>query len=162
MIERLEQLFEPWATLVSDSAIVSTLLVTMHLLALLLGGGFAVAIDRMTLRVNLGDDASRARQLRLIRSAHRTVLIALAASVLSGVLIAAADVAVFATSPLFWIKLAVVAALLVNGALLRHTAIQLDEKSGNVQWRKLRFASTLSIILWSGAVIAGVLLRDYA
>jgi hypothetical protein len=169
IITELAKVFGPWQSLYSDSKVVPIVTQSVHLLALLFGGGFAVAADRASLRVSR-DHARRASQLAELHSVHRPVLMALALAVLTGVGLAAADIEVFATSPVFGAKLAIVAVLLANGAVLAHTETQLRNQQNldmsdsrrERLWRRLRLTSWLSLALWSAALIAGVVLVNVA
>jgi hypothetical protein len=85
----------------------------------------------------------------------------------SGVLLAAADLETFATSPVFWVKLGLVALLLVNGFVLERTESRLRGLSarevvpaGRVEssWRRLRKSAVLSFVLWTATLVAGTLL----
>ncbi|NUQ21593.1 MAG: Rieske 2Fe-2S domain-containing protein [Gemmatimonadaceae bacterium] len=79
----------PWKDLYGSSAAVSTSVTTVHVVALLFGGGFALAADRSTLRALRGDGEDRRRQLAELHAVHRPVLIALTLLFISGLLLAA-------------------------------------------------------------------------
>ena len=158
-----EHLLAPWSTLYSNHTIVAMLVMTLHLLALLVGGGFAVSADHATLNARAAGGAERSRQLVRLSRTHTIVVVALAVSFFSGLLLAAADVRVFAASPLFWIKLGIVGALLANGAMLRSVENKMRKgEPTELRWRRLALVSRLSIALWVFAVIAGVALTDFA
>jgi hypothetical protein len=85
----------------------------------------------------------------------------------SGVALAAADVETFAASPIFWLKLGVVALLLLNGAVLARTERTLrrmepDEPGRARLWHRLRLATYLSVGLWTGTVVIGTVLVNAA
>ncbi|MBK5186825.1 MAG: hypothetical protein JJD97_01195 [Gemmatimonadaceae bacterium] len=113
-LAQLEHLTAPWQSLFSNSKVISTSVTVAHLFALFIGGGFAIAADRSTLRALRADVAERARQLRELNDVHRPVLIAIAVLFSSGVLLALSDVKTFATAPTFWIKMGLVLLLVVN------------------------------------------------
>ena len=150
-----------WNTLYSNSSVVSTTVTTVHILSLLFAGGLAIATDRTTLRATDDDLPRVARELAAV---HRPVLGALSVLFLSGVLLAAADVETFLVSPLFWIKLGLVALLLINGAALAVAESRYSRMPalGSVQWRRLRGHAWSSIALWVATTIAGTILVNAA
>lgn len=153
----------PWKDLYGNSAAVSTSVTTVHVVALLFGGGFALAADRSTLRALRGGGDDRHRQLGELHAVHRPVLIALTLLFISGVLLAAADLETFLGSPIFWIKLSLVALLLVNGAVLARTEARLlgdgaPTDASAPLWRRLRTSTFASIALWTLTTIAGTAL----
>ena len=161
------QLFAPWKALYSDSKAVAGIVTATHLLALLFGGGLAVAADRATLRALSQPIDERLRVLQNIRTTHRPVLIALAVLFASGFALAAADIETFIGSRVFWIKLGLVGLLLLNGFILERTESRLRRASQPVQpdphpdgrlWKRLRLNAAMSIALWSATLVAGTLL----
>lgn len=169
IVPALVHFFAPWQSAYNNSPIIDTGVTSVHLVALLFGGGLAVAADRATLRSLRATAEDRARQLSEIHRIHRPVLVALVFLFVSGVLLAAADVKTFATSPLFWVKLALVALLLVNGAVLtatesalRRTAPVGEEARSHRLWRRLRMSAWCSIGLWTATLVAGVALVNMA
>ena len=149
-----------WAHLYSESKAVSSGVTFVHLGGVLLGGGFAVATDRMTLRAAPSDPARRSEHLEHLHTIHRPVLIGLALTFITGVLMFAADIEVYLPAPLFWAKMAVIAGLLVNGAVLRRTEIGLRHGDGLAGrgWKRLRRSAWLSAFLWFGALFLGTAL----
>jgi hypothetical protein len=91
------------------------------------------------------------------------VLGGLALSFASGVLLFLSDVDEFLGSPFFWIKLALIGLLLVNGFLMTRTEQALNAGGDRVAlWGRLRTISILSLILWLATTLAGVVLTNYA
>lgn len=171
IVKELADLFAPWQSLYNDSTVVPIATEGSHLLAMLFGGGFAVAADRATLRVSRHGHDRRLAQLDELHQVHRPVLIALAATFVTGVALFGADVEIFATSPAFWIKLGLVALLLGNGMLFVRTETALRQAHRDPEtphkrceqlWTQLRFNSICSIALWSATLLAGVVLVDVA
>ena len=153
----------PWKDLYGNSPVVSTTVTTLHVVALLFGGGFALAADRSTLRALRGNGEDRERQLAELHAVHRPVLIALAVLFISGVALALADLETFLGSPTFWIKLTLVALLLANGAVLARTEARLlgadaPRETTAPLWRRLRASTFASITLWTLTTIAGTAL----
>jgi uncharacterized membrane-anchored protein len=165
-LRELEHLTAPWQSAFSNSKVISTSITGAHLFALFIGGGFAIAADRSTLRALRADADERARQLGELRDVHRPVLIAIAVLFVSGVLLALSDVKTFATAPTFWIKMALVMLLVVNGALLTKTEQALwragvrAEVSQRRLWARMRAISWASLFLWSATLVAGVVLQN--
>ncbi|MFN8570599.1 MAG: hypothetical protein U0132_01005 [Gemmatimonadaceae bacterium] len=167
IVQELVNWAGPWQSMYNDSKVVSTTVTTVHLVALMFGGGLAVAADRSTLRA--GRAASQAagfgrpQQLAELHAVHRPVLIALGILFVSGLLLAAADVETYATSWAFWVKMGLVALLVVNGALLTRTETSLrgsqsGEPKADTLWARLRTGALISIGLWTATLIAGAIL----
>lgn len=161
------QFLAPWQAAYGDSTVISTTVTTVHVVALVFGAGLAIAADRATLRNASKSESDRLHLLQEIGATHRPVLIALAAMFASGVALAAADIKTFAQSPVFWLKLGLIALLLLNGAVLERTesalrkgnslAILSPMRSG-IMWKRMRRSAVYSIALWTATIIAGTVL----
>lgn len=170
IVQQIAQFVAPWHDLYADSKAVSTATESAHLVALLLGGGFAVAADRTTLRVTRSAAAARASHLGELGAVHRPVLIALSVMFVSGVGMALADIESFVAAPAFWVKLGMVTLLLANGAVLTRTERRLGratrdgaaERDVNALWARLRFNAQCSLALWALTVVAGSTLMNTA
>ena len=159
----LARLAEPWNALYSDSKVVSSAVVFLHLLPLLLAGGAALSADRATLRAARGSSDDRARQLRELARVHAVVLGGLALSFVSGVLLFLSDVDEYLGSPVFWVKLGFVGLLLLNGFMMTRTEKALASGGDETTlWARLRTISVLSLILWTTTTLVGVVLMSYA
>lgn len=156
----------PWSSLYSDSAAVRVAVVSLHLVPLVLGGGVAVAMDRLTLRAGRLDDDARTRQLAELGAVHRWVGPALGLMLVSGAALLLADVEQYFGSVTYWTKMGLVLALLVNGvAMMRaERALATQAAGGEWQdaarsaWRRLERSSATSLFLWMAITIAGVAL----
>ncbi len=174
-VHEIANFFSPWNSLYSDSKVVSTAVTSLHILALLFGGGLALAADRSTLRALRRPEGERHGALRELNDVHRPVLIALSLLFASGLAMAAADVQTYATSPYFWVKMGLVGLLLANGYYLTRVERRLatvavaagDDgaaPSGAAAgpalglWRGLRRASVTSLTLWALTALAGAVL----
>ncbi|MFN8581088.1 MAG: hypothetical protein U0163_08955 [Gemmatimonadaceae bacterium] len=168
IVQELAAWAAPWQSLYNDSKTVSIAVTTVHLLALMFGGGLAVAADRSTLRAgraaSLAAGFGRPQQLAELHAVHRPVLISLSVLFVSGLALAAADVTTFATSWAFWIKMGLVALLLANGVgltrtetALRRTAT-LEASGSDALWNRLRSGAVTSIVLWTATLVAGAFL----
>jgi hypothetical protein len=155
----LVQLVEPWSQLYGDSKLLQTLIVFAHIAALVFAGGLAVTLDRGTLRAARGDAGVRARQLEELGRAHRLVIAGLVLSVVSGVLLFAADLGTYFGSPIFWTKAAFILLLLSNGFMMTRTEAGIrtspDAEAG---WKRLRFTAGASLFLWFATAFVGVAL----
>jgi hypothetical protein len=161
LVARLADLAGPWQSLYADSKVVSAGVNFVHVGGMLVGGGLALGADRQTLRAAHGTDADRARQLGELRGVHRTVVAALALVALSGVGLFLADVEEFAGSGVYWLKMALVALLLVNGAFMTRTEASLAADAPTVaRWGRLRGHAIASVLLWILILLAGVVLRE--
>lgn len=139
----------------------------MHVGALLFGGGFAVATDRLTRDAAKSTDADvRTSHLAALARVHPIVTRALWASLASGGVLFALHVERYVTSGIFWSKMALLVALLVTGLAMRVgerdvREAEESESRGALEgiWQRLRGAAVASTTLWSLVAIAGVLLE---
>lgn len=168
-MERIIAWCAPWSALFDHSKWVSGTVTGVHIMALVIGGGLGIAADRLTLRVPAGDAAARRAQLNEVRSVHGIVLVNIILLFVSGILLSMADVETFLESPVFWVKLLFVAALVVNGALLTRHEQQLSERSDSDlsrvddrSWSRLRLYAWSSVFLWSATAVVGIVLSNAA
>jgi hypothetical protein len=157
----LVSLTDPWS-FYGDSHLVQTVVTFAHVGGLLVGGGIAIATDRWTLRV--ASDVDRRRHLIEVSQLHRLVITSLAVIVVSGVLLFASDLEAHWESPIFWIKMALIVGLLVNGARMRRieTAAAAEPVPSVAQWSAFRGTAIASVVLWLAISLAGVALVNYA
>jgi hypothetical protein len=172
LVATLTRWFAPWQSAYSDSKLLETTVTSVHIVATLVGGGIALAADRVTLLTLRNEDRLGRKALDDLHDTHRPVIIGLAALFLSGVALAAADVGTFAKSPVFLIKLLCVFLLCINGAFLARTehclrrrvlgeeCHPLSPASTSRLWSRLRTASWLSIFLWITTVVVGCALLN--
>ncbi|MCU1384712.1 MAG: hypothetical protein JWL71_3409 [Acidobacteria bacterium] len=155
----LEPLVAQWATLFSNHAAVRTAVVFAHVGGLVGAGGCAVAADRATLLAAAGHDAERRHQVEALAGTHRVVVLGLVFIVVSGLLLFAADVDTFFSSRIFWIKMALILALLTNGVVLQSAERHASRGVGGA-WGRLRATSMISLVLWFLVAFAGVALTN--
>jgi uncharacterized membrane protein len=167
-MERIVAWCAPWSALFDHSKWISGTVTGVHIMALVFGGGLAIAADRLTLRVP-SDASARREQLHEVRSVHGIVLVNVILLFVSGVLLAIADVETFLESPIFWTKLVLVAALVVNGAFLTRVERQLSERADadvsvlhNESWSHVRFFAWSSVFLWTATSVVGIVLSNAA
>ncbi|MEP6730582.1 MAG: hypothetical protein ABJE10_08085 [bacterium] len=159
----IAKLAEPWAKFYGDYKAVSAGVLFLHLVPLIIAAGAAFAADRATLRVARADTGQRAEQLAGLASIHRIVILGLTLSFVSGVLMFLSDVETFVGSIFLYIKLGLVALLLINGWMMTRAEKALavdvnDEKS----WDRMRTIAYMSAVLWLATTLAGVVLKEFA
>src|SRR5690242_13558597 len=103
-------MLENWTELYSNNAALRSLILFAHLGAIVVGGGSAIATDRLTLLSPPNDP----HQLRIVAGIHRLVVTAIAFIAVSGLLMFAADLDTFLVSKVFWTKMFFVVMLLIN------------------------------------------------
>ena len=160
--EALANAVAPWAKFYSHSSAASTIVTFLHLAPLVVGGGLAIALDRAALRLPHAEPGARERHLAELGAVHALVVGALAMSFVSGLLLLAADLDTFLPSWVFWVKMALVAALLANGAVMRSLERRLSRPGDNREdhWRRLRGTAVTSLVLWLAVTFAGVTLMN--
>ena len=158
LVASVAEFTAPWAQRYGDSVFLQSLVMFVHLASLLLAGGFAIAADRAALRAARPDGAAwRIPALEYIAAAHGPVLLGLAFAIASGALLLAADVETFLGSPVLWLKFALIALLLANGARLRR-AQRAASGSAIPGWDGLRNAAARSMALWFALVLVSVVM----
>lgn len=162
MGDALAAALEPWAALYGEQTLLATAILGAHLLALFVGGGVAIAADRALLRLPADAPAeARGRLLAELAETHPLVIRMLGVAVATGALMAAADVATYATSRVYWAKMATFALLLVNGVALRRAEGAAGAAEGaDAAWGALRGAARRSVLGWGALVLLGVLLTN--
>lgn len=158
----LVQFLEPWSRLYSDSKVIATLVVFLHVAALVFAGGLAVTLDRATLRAARKPDA-RARHLEDLASSHRVVLSGLTLSFTTGLLLFTADLEAYFTSWIFWTKMGLIVFLLTNGyGITRAESLLRAGGSPEVGWAQLTRTAWASLVFWFAIALAGVALVNAA
>jgi hypothetical protein len=148
-----------WAAAYGDHRLLSVSIRFLHIAGLVIGGGTAIVTDRAILRGARGSSDERVSAMASLHRSHRTVVPALVLVVSTGVLLSAGDLSTFLASRIYWVKLALVALLLVNGAGLvaaERLAARRDA------WRRLAFGSAASLTLWIVLLFVGTLLTASA
>jgi hypothetical protein len=178
MAEALAAWLEPWAAYYGEHAALSTAILAGHLLSLFVGGGVAVAADRTVLRAAPVSADEHRHLADELHATHALVVALLGATMATGLLMAAADVATYAASAVYWSKMGGVALLLGNGVLLRRAEAAVrqapaqapgdhaegggppDPAGRTGAWGAVRAAALRSLLLWCTLVLLGVLLSN--
>jgi uncharacterized membrane protein len=159
-LDQIAHWLRPWNHVFAHSKWVAGTVTGSHIISLMFGGGFAIAADRTTLRVDRADSEARDEQVREIRAVHAPVLVSLVVLLVSGVLLGAADVETFLPSIWFWIKIALVALLMINGSVLTLTERRLGRGLTDAGWTRLRTLARTSIALWTATAVVGIVLSN--
>lgn len=126
------------------------------MLALLGGGGLAIAFDRATLRTRPADGADHLRELRAV---HRVVGTALGVSLLTGTLLFFLHTERYVTSAIFWGKMALLVGLAGNALVMQIAERDIREEASPVRaWQRLRATARTSTTLWILIAVGGVVL----
>lgn len=162
LLETLELVVKPWAKFYAKSSPTQDVVLFAHIAGMLGGGGLAIAADRAMWKARTATDEVRSRLLAEVGRIHRPVIIGLAMSLLSGVLLTASDLTTFVTSPVWWVKMAAVVLLLANGAWLQAVERGAQHAPATIPaaWKKLSLSSRISYTLWFAVALGGVLLTN--
>lgn len=159
MLGPLDPVVAQWASLFSNHAALRTAVVFAHVGGLVGAGGCAIAADRATLLATARHEAERRHQVEALAGTHRVVILGLAFIMVSGLLLFAADVQTFLYSRIFWIKMALILSLLVNGMALQSAERRASRDIGDA-WGRLRATAITSLALWFLIAFAGVALTN--
>jgi len=160
-VDGLAGLVQPWASLYSEHTWLQTTIMFAHLSGIFLGGGFAMATDRDTfVAMRNARLSGQIRHLGRLHTIHKPVMFGLALALASGFLLFAADVEHYSTSAVFWLKMALLGALLTNGYVLKRTeeALNTGQPDSPALWGRLWKISVTSMALWLAVILAGTLL----
>lgn len=146
-----------WSGYYSDHAAVAGTIRYLHLAGIVVGGGTALAADRLVLAAR-STPAGKERILATLAEAHRIVLPCLAAVAITGALMVAADAATFLASRTYAVKMAGVGLLVANGGALRYAEREIRKTGTARAWVRLAIAARLSTGLWLLVLMLGVLL----
>jgi hypothetical protein len=167
IVTQLSAAAQPWADLYSGSTTLQAGVMFAHLGGVLLSGGAAVTTDRATLSAWRLGLVARQRHLATLRTSHRMILLGLGVTISSGVLLLGADIETLIVSVPFWVKMGLLAALLVNGLLITRAERPTPGSNGGAldvspaatrQWLQLRVLSYSSLVLWFALLLASTLL----
>ena len=152
-------LIDNWTSIYTNHAMLRTIVGFVHVGGLMLAGGCAVATDLATIEAVRQGSIGRASQLHVLKRTHTIVVTGLAALVASGLLLFAADVDTFLHSRIFWLKMALMVSLVVNGLVM--LAGERGVRRGDVRaWRRLHTVAVSSLVLWFLTTLAGAALPN--
>ncbi|MBC8086403.1 MAG: hypothetical protein H7Z40_04000 [Phycisphaerae bacterium] len=165
LVASIVRAVEPWQTIYSEHTAVSTLVLFVHLSALVASAGLAVANDRAIVSTHISDGDERVRKLTDLSLSHRSVLMALTVSFSSGLALLLADFEAFMGMPAFWVKMLLIVLLIGNASVMRRREGQLQANANGVVgsnspqsnklWHGLRKHAWTSLTLWFAIVLAG-------
>ena len=174
VLEQLVAVTKPWAEVFADHPVLSTGVIAAHIVSMFVAGGMAIGADRAILRSKPGTaDAVRAVVADL-STTHSVVIGGLACTAVTGLALLASEVGTFAVSRVFWIKMAVVTILLLNGIRMRRAEQQVMGSLEGVpirttemavpfpkkEWGGIRSAAGTSLVAWLTIVVLGVVLTN--
>jgi hypothetical protein len=154
MLSALRDLAANWGSYYSNHAALRTIVAFVHIGGLVVGGGAAVVADRGVLAASRRGEAERESLLTSVRNTHAVVLVGLVAVMTSGGLLFAADLDTYMPSRLFWVKMALVLLLIINGLALT-TAERRVAAGDVVSWRTLKWTAITSLALWFLTTLTG-------
>ncbi len=151
----LADLCAGWSAFYGTHSSVAGAIRFLHLAGLMIGGGTALAADRLVLAAR-GTAEGRQRLLTVLAEAHRVVLPCLALIGVTGVLLFAADVETFMASSTYAAKMVTVGVLFANGGALQQAEKAIRLTGSERAWRVLVFTAWVSSAAWLIALLLGV------
>jgi len=142
----LQSFAATWSSYYGNHQAVSISVKALHLAGTMVGGGAALFLDRQVLRGLRQSPAERRAVLAQLEGAHRVVVPAFVVILLTGIMMAGADLDTFVGSTLFWVKTGLTAVLAVNGALL--VAAESSATAVTTAWGRVAASATASLALW--------------
>jgi len=153
---------------ISDA--VTTAVLALHVVALVVGGGFALARDRVTLAARHRPEGGRLSRLSELGATHRTVGTALAISVATGATLFFFHAERYLLSGIFWVKMALVVALAGNALVMQVAERNVREAGATTAspqstahasaWRQVVATAQVSSVLWILVAIAGTIVGE--
>jgi hypothetical protein len=141
---------QPWADLYANSPRLAIGITFLHLGAMMVGGGVAIATDW---RVLFGNAETLMHTGAWART-HGVVVPAFVVIAVTGLAMALADLELFSASAVFGTKILLALLLAANGSLL---VISGRAGSGHAQWQQRTAA--VSLLLWFATLLAGCWLQ---
>lgn len=151
----LVSLTDTWGSYYGNHQLVSVTVQYLHLAGLVIAGGMALTTDWRVWRSTIRGSHDRQEALAAIRASHKTVAPALALVFATGLLLTAADLSTFLESRVFWIKMGLIALLMLNGLSLLGAESAVSRTAGTRGWSWLLTASGASLILWLLVLFVG-------
>jgi len=139
------------STEIREGALAYPILGGIHLLSIALFGGLVLATDFRL----LGWALCRHPVSELICSLRPWKWVGMIAIVATGLLLTWAEPIRLYRSPSFWIKLGIFALVGLHAAVFRQRVYGYPERLDVALTREARLAGALSLILWTGLIVAG-------
>jgi hypothetical protein len=155
----LHDLATTWSSFYANHAAMRTVIAFAHVGGLVAAGGASMAADREILSAFRRRAHDGPAVLRTVGKAHGLILTGLAIVIASGVLLFGADIDAYLPSRLFWIKMALMLALLINGAILTR-AERLASTRLDYSWVTLKWTAIASLCLWFLTTFIGTALPN--
>jgi hypothetical protein len=159
MTTALRDLAATWGSFYANHAAMRTAIAFAHVGGLVAAGGASMMADREILSGRRRREQGGSVALRTVQKTHGIVLAGLAIVIASGVLLFGADLDAYLVSKLFWIKMALVVALMINGAILTRAERRLSSNLGN-SWGTLQWTAIASLSLWFLTTFIGTALPN--
>jgi hypothetical protein len=155
MTTALRDLAATWGSFYANHAAMRTAIAFAHVGGLVAAGGASMMADREILSGRRRREQGGSVALRTVQK----TLAGLAIVIASGVLLFGADLDAYLVSKLFWIKMALVVALMINGAILTRAERRLSSNLGN-SWGTLQWTAIASLSLWFLTTFIGTALPN--
>ena len=158
MSAALASLVSHWAAIYANSAALRTVIGFLHVGGLVVSGGRAIVMDRETILAFRRGDADRADAIHDLHASHPLVIGGLIVVSISGLLLFASDFDNYLVSTTFWIKMACILLLSLNGLrMMRATSAAERQASA---WPVLRQTAIASLVLWTATTLLGAALPN--
>jgi hypothetical protein len=155
----IRELAETWASLYSNSVALRSAVSFAHVGSLITGGGTAIAADLGMLSALRRGDAAVRDEIARLHAWHRVGIGSLTVVVVSGLLLLFKDLDALLESRPFWIKMALFAALILNGGFL--VRVERRAAAGDARaMRMLRLSVVASLVLWLATTLAGTVVPN--
>jgi hypothetical protein len=155
----LTQLLDSWTSIYSNHSALRTAIEFVHVGGLVAGGGCAITADLATIVAVRDGPPARPAQLHVLERTHYIVVAGLVALSVSGLLLFATDAGTYLYSRIFWLKMALMVSLLINGALMLAGERQVTRGDARA-WARLHQMAVISLVLWSLTTLAGTALPN--
>lgn len=160
MTAALRDLATTWGSFYSNHAAMRTTIAFAHVGGLVAAGGASMMADREILSTyRRRRERNGSAVLRTVRKTHGLVLAGLAIVIASGVLLFAADLDAYLVSRLFWLKMALVVALMINGVVLTKAERRASSNPDH-SWETLHWTAIASLSLWFLTTFIGTALPN--
>jgi uncharacterized membrane protein len=155
----VRDIIDSWASIYANSAPLRSSIAFAHVAGLLSGGGAAIAADLATLKALRRNTDALRLELDRVHDSHRLVVGSLVIVTISGILLTAADVDAYFASTAFWIKMGLVVALAINGAVMMSVSTG-TQQGGSPPRMRVWVVSIFSLVLWFATTFLGAVVPN--